>query len=424
MRVLEQTVLPVYLDLLKEEILSHLPDLEEPDTSAESPSQSSEGSPRSSSSSSTQSKPNPNRILPGQGVPSVPSSLKPTTEAEVEGLREQLQEVLEEIEQKQESAKMSPEERKQARQVDRFLTQHPEVTRTQYLEYERTRAEVARPAAELARLWSELLGRQQELAKTGSTLSPSGGRLDSRAMIRNYAKIKQGVSDVSIFQKTERGIETGSERPKEVRFRVVLDRSGSMVDTPEALRLMQQLYVTLFDSFDRYKAEALARGAMRDEAFLDIRSECLGYGSVRTKDNQVIHEMKPLTPPRASQTEKARIIQAYAETGESLIGNDDHTAVDEVDQRIRAAQAQDKDKVLDIVFYLTDGQPLDEEALRDRLQAVHTENTLWRAFQLESNYEAFDTVWNQSPTTRGVGVTMETLIPQMVASIREILGSL
>ena len=427
MAVLEKLVLPVYLDLLKQELLPNLPDPRGPYDPPEAQTSSQPTRPSDSTQSFAQApgqpKP-PSQILPGEGVPHVPSSMKPTTEAEVEQMRTQFQEVLEDIQRSHEAAKMSPEERKHRRQVDSFLRKNPEVTRKQYLEYERTRSEVAKPAAKLAALWSELLGRQQELVKTGSHLSPSGGRLDSRALIRNYAKIKQGVPDVAIFQKTERGVEKGDERPKEVRFRVVLDRSGSMVDEPKALRLMQQLYVTLFDSFDLYKAEALARGAMREEAFLDIRSECLGYGSVRTEHDEVIHEMKPMTPPRASQTEKAQIIQAYAQTAQSLIGNDDHTAVREVDQRIRAAQAQDTEKVLDIVFYLTDGAPLDEEALRESLQGVHTENTLWRAFQLESEYAGFDAVWNQSDATKGVGVTMETLIPKMVESIREILGSL
>ena len=420
MQTLEKIVLPVYLDLLKQDITPQLPT---PEKLAEFLQPQSNETQRSAPEASGQTKSRP-PLVPGQGAPSVPSSLKPTTEAEVERMRESLSAVADEIKARQEYEKLTPEEKQKFRRTEQFLKRHPEVRRADYLEYERTREEVAGAASELAKLWQELLGRQQELVKTGSHLSPGGGRLDSRAMIRNYPKIRQGVSDVSIFEKTERGPDTGSERPKEVRFRIVLDRSGSMTEDPASLRLLQQLYVTLFDSFDRYKAEALARGAMQQQAFLDIRSECLGYGSLKTEAGQVVHEMKPLTPPRASRTEKAEIVKAYSQVAQSLIGNSDEQAVLEIDERVRAAQAKDSENVLDIVFYLTDGAPDNEEALRENLQGIATDNTLWRAFQLESNYAGFDAVWNESATTRGVPVTLEDIIPKMIEAVREILGSL
>jgi hypothetical protein len=341
----------------------------------------------------------------------MPSAFKPQTPEEVEKIKEKIREVLEKI--KEENATESIEEKR----AKEFLSKNPKVTPESYNSYQNMKSSVAEYSKELSKFWGELLGRQRELRKISSHLAESGSKMNTNAVIRNFSSLSQGVP-IKIFEKTVRGYQEGNEKPREVRFRIVLDRSGSMADGGR-LEVLKQMYTVLMESFQNYKTRAKISGAIKDGTFIDFRTECWGYGSE-------VESMKQLSPVMEIN-EQAVIISTFAKIIPNMGNTLDEHMIATLDKKItqdRNISNKSDKKSLDVIFYFTDGSPSNIDAVNETLNNIDTKNVLWRAFQIESDSPEFDTIWNGQTNTKGSPVTLETMIPTVIKQLEEIVNSL
>jgi hypothetical protein len=340
----------------------------------------------------------------------LPSAFKPENPEDLEKIKEKIQEILEKI--KQDNKAQTIEEKN----TTEFLNTNPEVNPSDYENYQKTKESVAVYSKELAEFWGELLGKQLEKQKINTHLAENGSKTNMNALIRNYGRLQQGNTNLKIFDKTVRGYQEGNEKAKEVRFRIVLDRSGSMAEGKKLL-VLKQMYTVLMESFQNYKVRAKLSGALKTNEYIDFRTECWGYGST-------VEKTKPLSAPMI-QDEQAAVIKSYTTIKANLIDNYDEKMVASLDEQIKLDKSTKSSKqVLDVVFYFTDGSPSNTPALQKALESVDSKSVLWRAFQIEADSAEFDTLWNGQPNMRGRAVTLETMIPTVVEQLKEIIGNL
>jgi hypothetical protein len=342
---------------------------------------------------------------------SIPSAFRPGSPEDLEKLRGKIKEILERI--KKDSTKETQEER----QASTFLQDNPSITPDQYNSYQQMKSSVAQNTKELSEFWGELLGKQREQRKISTRLSESGAKMNSTAVVRNYGKIIQG-QPAQIFDKTIRGYDEGNEKPREIRFRIVLDRSGSM-DHGNRTFVLKQMYTVLMESFQNYRVRAKLSGAIKEGSYIDFRTECWGYGSK-------VSCMKSLSDPMA-ENEQAAIVSSFGQILPNLGDTHDEIMVRTLDEKIDSDKKSSKTsskKALDIVFYFTDGSPSNVAGLNEALGNIDSNSVLWRAFQIEANSPQFDSVWNSHPNTRGMPVSLETMIPVVVEQLKEIINKL
>jgi hypothetical protein len=340
----------------------------------------------------------------------LPSAFKPETPEDLQKIKEKVQEILEKIE--QDNKKQTPVEI----QSKEFLDANPEITPEQYQAYQQIKESVAKYSKELAQFWGELIGRQREQRKIGTHLAESGAKMNMNAVIRNYDRLSRGAP-AKIFDKTIRGFDEGNEKPREVRFRIVLDRSGSMEGRKSLV--LKQMYTVLMESFQNYRLRAKLSGAIKEGTFIDFRTECWGYGDK-------VQQMKPLSNPM-EMDEQSAIIKSFGQIKADLGGNADEIMVATLDEKIahdKQTNSKSSKKALDVIFYFTDGSPSNAHALSESLNSVDSDSVLWRAFQIEADSIEFDEVWNAQPNMRGMPVSLETMIPVVVEQLKEIINKL
>jgi hypothetical protein len=342
---------------------------------------------------------------------SIPSAFRPDSPEDLEKLKEKIKAILEKIK------KDNTVETQEEKQASAFLQNNPNITSDQYSSYQQLKGSVAPFTRELSEFWGVLLGKQREQRKISTRLSESGAKMNSIAIIRNYGKITQG-QPAQIFDKTIRGYDEGNEKPREIRFRIVLDRSSSM-DEGNKTFVLKQMYTVLMESFQNYRVRAKLSGAIKEGSYIDFRTECWGYGSK-------VSCMKPLSDPMA-ENEQAAILSSFCQILPNLGETYDEIMVRTLDAKIDSDKKSSKTlskKALDIVFYFTDGSPSNVAGLNEALEGIDSNSVLWRAFQIEDNSPQFDSVWNSHPNTRGMPVSLETMIPVVVEQLKEIINKL
>ena len=146
---------------------------------------------------------------------------------------------------------------------------------------------------------------------------------------------------------------------------------------------------------------------------IDFNLSCTRYGSDVEK-----------TKPLEKASNKGSNIRAFSTINANLGGTDDVLALKSITQDIAMSQSNNKfkQKPLEIVFYITDGEAQDPEGMKQELDSSDS-SVLWRGIQVANASTTFDEVWQGNINRRGIQVDAMSELPKAVAELlQDILG--
>jgi|GEM_PF-899131 len=290
--------------------------------------------------------------------------------------------------------------------------------------YRSVQREVAPYLEELTQLWTRIIyGHIKELEQGIEGHFKTGTELDVQEAIQEWPKIEKGdLTDVRIMKKIINK-EQLVEKPELIRMRLLADLSGSMDQKKK--EILRQVYVLLFSSLQQFNT-LLNIERSRTKSKLRVETQGIAYGS--SEQTKVI---KQLPQTSAENDEQLEVIRGFEALNENLGSTGDDRALAMV---MESLAPEDKkkiasEKIMDMVFEVTDGGSDDARATRAALDHILDANLIARGFQIgavsESDKEKFQYVWNRGRTEKlgeEVGEEIGNLTPAIAEALKKYLS--
>lgn len=303
----------------------------------------------------------------------------------------------------------------------------PEILR----QFQDIEVEIAPHLNELTRLWHQIIfgGSRESTSKvvghfkTGTELDISHVISHSPGVVSESPAVALSAIERSRDMK-RRMIETELVRkPELIRVRLVGDMSGSMDEKKR--HILQQCFVLLLSSLREFNTE-LNLTRRQTKSKLQVDTEAWVFGD----DAQKVKAMRASGQSRDEQVEIVEIFQHLHTTRGSTY---DNVPLEKIAEEIPANERQRiaEQKILDIVFEVTDGGSSNAAASRIAVDTLSSIGMVTRAFQIgqvsPEETKIFNKVWNDGRSeSRGeiIGSEIANLIPAIVETLKQYLSNI
>ena len=287
--------------------------------------------------------------------------------------------------------------------------------------------EIAPYLQDLSELWQRIIFGATKKTERGLTgYFNTGIEMSIPQVIDEWPKIEKGeLEEAQVMRKTETK-EILIKKPELIRVRLVGDMSGSMDEAKK--HILQQCVVLLLSSLREFNTH-LNLTRSRTKSKLEVDTEVWVFGST----SEVI---KRLRRNREFSDELSEMFKIFEHLQSSRGATYDANPLSSI---LKATEPEKdlilKDKIMEIVFEITDGGSTDQagnlssKEARIEVDKLVNVNVIARAFQIGtvSNEEkkTFNQVWNDGREERLgeiVGEKIENLIPAVAELLKKYLG--
>lgn len=308
--------------------------------------------------------------------------------------------ILNEIAEQNEIDEMSPEERaKYDKQKQReTFDKRYDISAEDRKEYNETAKNVDAERKKMRKFWDGLIGKSISLERR-LVSNQRKGRLNVDSLIRQYPDFVEAqnngkLDDLTIYDnyQVER---VAVNKPEEIEITLLVDGSGSM--DGESIRVAREAATLLMLSIKDFnnKLEASRKDT---HSKLVAKTEVMMFGS----EYETVKDFEKTA--KFDATNEAEIIKSVSKMQAEYGGTDDATPLHEISSKITPEQKSkiDKQKLLKIVFEITDGEPNDASETKLAVEKLKSEGVLVFAFQIGERNEAFEYIWNDSANSTGI----------------------
>jgi len=319
----------------------------------------------------------------------------------------------------------SPEERAQQSQevLDQSWCATHGISPEALRQFRRIEAEIEPYLQDLALLWRKIIfgsSTRQERELEGHF--KTGTELDVSKAIEQWPQIERGELDQAEVMKRMVSKERLIQRPDLIRVRLVGDMSGSM---DEAKRhILQQCFVLILSSLREFNTYLnLTRSQTKSK--LEADTEAWIFGDSAQK-------IKRLRSETGVVDEQVETVKIFEQLNTTIGSTYDHLPLQEILVSLKPEDKtrMDQEKLLEILFEVTDGGSSDPASSRQSVDQLLNAGVLARAFQIgqvdDSERQTFNAVWNTNRAEAHgevVGEKIDNLIPAITTVLKEYLGN-
>ena len=347
----------------------------------------------------------------------IPSIFTPTTKEELEKLEKDFKIFKGKLEQSiKDEQVMDPQA-----QYYEYLTSNYPITLEQIRDYNEYAEKGKISAKELQKVFDRLLGLHRQEGVITRELRNTGPKINISSVVKNITQIRQGNSELPIYENSVYGTTEGKEKPKEIIFHLVIDTSGSMGFDGE-IETMREIYAILCGGIKNYTTRANLKGLGGNNEFIRLRTQVWRY-------DKIVQEIKPLSNKDPKVDDTPTIIGAFEKIQADGDATNDPLMIKTLSNSIFRQTKNVKNKIevdtQNVILYFTDGGSSDPNSMIKELRkGSQLPNTIWRGFNISNELDSdFDRVWNRSVinNVRGQCVSVDNLISVFVEQFREIL---
>jgi len=330
-----------------------------------------------------------------------------------------------EKEDKEKEENKSPEEKADEAQIrmDEEWCEKNNVSPETLRQYKQIEREIAPYLEDLSYLWRRIIfGSSKKIERGMDGYYKEGSELDIQKVIEEFPKVQQGeLEEARIFKKMTQK-EVLIKKPELIRVRLVGDMSGSMDSAKR--HVLQQVFVLILSSLEEFNTYLnLTRSQTKTK--LEVDTEAWIFGSEAKK----IKRLRSESGYNDEQVETRKTLKKLQNTigstcdGKALEGIL-NSLTPEDREKIR------KEKIMEIVFEVTDGGSSEEEKTINVLDRLIENGVIARGFQIgavnEEEKETFNDVWNKNREEKMgevVGEKIENLLPAITEMLKKYLGN-
>ncbi len=250
------------------------------------------------------------------------------------------------------------------------------------------------------------------------------GELDIPRVIEEYPKLERRELDEVRVMKRTVSRETGIQKPELIRVRLVGDMSGSMATNEEKKHILQQCFVLILTSLREFNTY-LNMNRQRTKSRLEVDTEAWVFGTNTQK-------IKRLRKESGLEDEQVQIVKIFDQLTQGRGDTNDGKPLGEILGSLSGEDKQkiSQEKILELVFEITDGGSTDAEAAKKAITALDEIGVVVKAFQIGQvnimEGQVFNHVWNEGRAERlgeVVGTKINNLLPALTAALKNYLGN-
>lgn len=332
---------------------------------------------------------------------------------------------------KSQDTKTSEEKAKDAQEIkDKVWCQQNGIEYSTLQNFRKVESEVAPYLQEFSELWRHIIfGASREVETQVQGYFKKGDTMSIPHLVENFPGVVSDDTDIAIKTLERATImerreveEVLVKKPDLIRVRLVGDLSGSMDDKKK--HILQQFFVLLFSSLQEFNTYLnLTRTQTKSE--LEVETEGWVFGSTTEK---IKHQRKE----KFGQDEQIEIVKMFEKLNSNLGTTADFLALQSIFTGMDVDEKQkiQDNKVLDIVFEVTDGGSDDIAKAKTAVDNLLSVGMVARAFQIgavtEDEKKKFQHVWNDGrgePLGEEIGENIANLLPAVVKLLKHYLGS-
>lgn len=446
-KLIKQTIEPIYLDLLKQDLEEVDPELPQKQKSGAGEDKGEQGDGGENDESGENGKNQDDKNKEGDGDYN-PNDLDPFADQtpEIPGhpdSDENGQDIFDEInkdlgfindaKERKDDKDMTPKERKEKNdkikkdKFDKEFEINPEIRKL----YDKRMKQIEPYRNEMMQFWKSLIyGRGKEYAV--NHIPSTKGKFNTGRFIKDYAeneeKIRSGkAGEINSFDKKEFK-EIPVNKPELIKVRVIGDISGSM-SNGNRMKILQQSMLLLLSSIDNFnKYLDLSRQQNKSKLKADTEAWYYNHGSKKIKEFSNNKKIKQ---------NQADIINIFKYLQKATGGNDEYLILKKINDSITKEEQKNNklEKTLEIVFFITDGgmgkggnHSIDEIA--EQVTAMTKKGIIPVGFQIgsdsESEKQIFDKVFNENQkNSHGIfiGSQIKKLPKELIEQMKKLLKS-
>lgn len=334
---------------------------------------------------------------------------------------EEEKEILNDILEQDKIDKMSPEEKAEynkQKQQEIFDNNH-NIDPEERKEYNETVKNIETERKKMRKFWDGLIGKSISFERN-LVYDQKKGRLNVDSLIRQYpdfieAQNNGKLDELTIYDRhqMERIV---VNKPEEIEITLLVDGSGSMGG--ESMKVAREAAALLMLSIKDFNSK-LEASRKETHSKLVAKTEVVMFGS----DYETVKDFEKTA--RFDETNETNIIKSVSRMQAEYGGTDDASPLKEISSGITSEQKTkiDKEKLLKIVFEITDGKPDDENETKLAVEKLKSEGVLAFAFQIGEQNEAFEYIWNDSdnPTGIFIGDNVKSLPDNLVQTLSSVM---
>lgn len=447
-KLIKQTIEPIYLDLLKQDLEEFDPKLPQKQKGGSGDGESGEGESGENDKNGESEKSQGDKNKEGDGDYN-PNDLDPFADQtpQIPGHADSDkngQNVFDEInkdlnfindaKERKDDKNMTPEQRKEKNdkiKKEKFDKEF-EITREIRKLYDKRMKQIEPYRNEMMQFWKSLIyGRGKEYAV--DYISSTKGKFNTSRFIKDYAeneeKIRSGkTEEINSFDKKEFK-EVPVNKPELIKVRVIGDISGSM-SSGNRMEILQQSMLLLLSSIDNFN-KYLDLSRQQNQSKLKADTEAWHY-------NNDSKRIKEFSNNKVIKQNQADIINIFKYLQKATGGNDEYLILKKINDSItQEEQANNKSKkTLEIVFFITDGgmgaggnHSIDEIA--EQITDMTKKGIIPVGFQIgsddESEKQIFNKVFNENQKdSHGIfiGSQIEKLPKELIKQMKKLLKNI
>lgn len=278
---------------------------------------------------------------------------------ETEKILKEWQDVLEKAKEKQRQDRMTPQEKQKQREKGQLQQEAKQkgLSEEELADFWERLQKMKPVATELVKVWQRITTESVTEIRKRTGFYKTGKNLSVSEAIRKFAKLKQDPSEVKVMERDTIAYEV-KRLPRQFKLTLVVDLSGSMIDT---IKIVQDMTIALADSLSSFNQQQTIRQFQEGEETVVAALEVWGFNTGAV----------PILTDDKKEVTVADIMGAY----KLLVadgGTDDVPVLEQIKEKIDQGEKQHKiaaGEEVEIMIEITDG----EVTRREESQALVTE---------------------------------------------------